>query len=145
MHDVAKHTFLSVPQIAFGTSVKLDPRQQIERHGLDVSFGAGDVSLDMEIMQHILDILKEHQKTINKETVHPSPTPSASPPTVASLQSAVSPQSATNLQGILSPQSADFPTAVSSATLSPRSSIMWASPLSPTSPLMEVLSVSSAK
>ena len=126
---VGKHTFLSVPQIAFATSVRLDPRQQLEQHGLDVSFSAGDASLDIEIVQYILNILKKLRKPTDNVDITLPELPSAGAWSMASPGS------------IASPQSMVSPAAMSSPPLSPRSSRIWGSAFSPTSPLMETLSV----
>ncbi|EKM59200.1 uncharacterized protein PHACADRAFT_169675 [Phanerochaete carnosa HHB-10118-sp] len=136
-----RHAFFAIPQVAFATSVRLNPRQQVERHGLDISFGAGPVNLDVEVVQHILDILKALRKPSENDPSTP-PRPVPSPDGVASPASMASPGDIMIPRSITSPQSAASPP-FSSPPLSPRSSILWASPLSPNSPLMGALSVSS--
>lgn len=107
-----KQRFISVPEIRFSTSVHLDPRQQIERHGLEVSLSAGMVSLDIDIVQYIAAILKKLAKAEKKGVPELASNP---PPTSPPLRS---------------------------PPLSPRASrIGWGSPMSPGSPLMEALSV----
>lgn len=116
-----KQNVLSVPRIEFLTSVKLDPRQRIERHGLEVSFSAGATSVDADVLVHILKVIKKNTASATKQ----QPTSPVSPPVSETL-----PLSPPNSG--LSPPASPPPTRVG-----------WASPLSPTSPLMGALSVSS--
>ncbi|KAI0702885.1 golgi-body localization protein domain-containing protein [Cytidiella melzeri] len=109
-------TFLSIPRIKFSTSVRLDPRQTIERHGLEVSLSAGEAAVDADVLHHVLNIVKQLAATTAEE-----------PPTSPPLTLDVTP---------MSPPGSSL-----SPSLSPRSSrIGWASPISPTSPIMEALS-----
>ncbi|KIP10738.1 hypothetical protein PHLGIDRAFT_22173 [Phlebiopsis gigantea 11061_1 CR5-6] len=129
-----KHTFLFVPKIEFATSVRLDPRQQVERHGLDISFSAGNAELDIEVVQHILDVLKrlrQADESADNGLVDPR---------IPSSWSMASPQSMASPGSVASPQSAISQPPISSPPLSPRSSRIWGSAFSPTSPLMESLS-----
>ena len=130
-----KHTFLFVPQVEFATSVRLDPRQQVERHGLDISFGAGNANLDIEVVQHLLDVLKKLRQSDKSADNGLAELHIPSPWSMASPQSVTSPGS------VASPQSVISPPPASSPPLSPRSSRIWGSAFSPTSPLMESLSV----
>ncbi|KAI0347243.1 hypothetical protein BDW22DRAFT_1322640 [Trametopsis cervina] len=109
--------FLSAPNIKFSTSVRLDPRQQIERHGLEVSLSAGAMSIDVDLLQYVL-------KTVKQNTAVPEDSMPMSPLSPELTSTPISP-----------------PMLTTSPPLSPRSSrIGWASPVSPTSPLMGALS-----
>ena len=145
---IGRHTFFAIPQVAFATSVRLDPRQQVERHGLEVSFGSGPVTLDLQVVQHILDILKAQRKPSEDGPSTP-PRPTLSPNGISSPNGIGSPASIPSPgsgymspESVLSPQLPTSPPPFSTSPLSPRSSILWASPLSPKSPMMSALSVS---
>ena len=102
---------MSIPDIKFSTSVHLDPRQRVEKHGLEVSLDAGTASMDVDVVRYLLDTLK--QAKVEKEDIEDvmtSPPPASPPPRSPPL----------------SPRA---------------SRIGWASPMSPGSPLMEALSV----
>ena len=128
--DSRKHTFLSFPNIAFSTAVRLDPRQQIERHGFEVSLSSDAVSVDMDILSYILDRLKELRRQDEADKMS-SGTPIAD--THGSLlRSPLSSPASPSQSGLMTP---------TSVVVSPRPG--WISPMSPKSPLMEALSVRS--
>lgn len=60
---IGDHTFLIVPEVLFETSVRLDPAQKIESHGLDISLGTGSISVDMEVVQLLLEKWKELRRS----------------------------------------------------------------------------------
>ncbi len=126
-----KHTFVVIPNIAFTASVRLDPSQKVERHGLETSLSSDAASLDIDVVQYILKQLKKHDEHNEQaESVPPS-----SPPLSPSL-SRFTPGS----PAMESPQSI-----LERGSHSPgarrTSRFGWVSPMSPTSPIMEALSV----
>ena len=126
-----------MPKVKFSIAVRLDPRQQIERHGLDVSLSSEAVAVDIDILQHVLKMFK-----VDREPPRESPkAPGGDARESGNAADAIGMhQPSTKRVSWMIPQSPPLRDgSFSPPPTSPR--FGWTSPMSPNSPLLEALSV----